>query len=170
MRTILTVSLAVLAIAASAGCNVFRVEEDQDTGELRLVGADGVRRQVAILPADEYARLTGFLANAERTEQGRVLLHGPRVKPVLVDEDGRHFAYEDGYVHTERVERRGTGPLVQRTFAGGPPPASRRDGAPKRLRDIIARRKAIEAGRAREVRIDYDAGTGTFIHHGEAPR
>lgn len=86
---------AILMLAAT---QVFRLEVDGDAA--RIVGADGVRREVVLASPEEYAALTNQAVVAWRriheTEEGRRRVHGKRINTTIHDKR-RVDTYADGF-------------------------------------------------------------------------
>lgn len=97
----------ILAILLAV-TQVFRLEVDSEATEPvgRVVGVDGVKREVRLVTPEAYDTLTGDVVRAWRkmndTEGGRRDLHGPR-KSSEFRTGERTTVYSDGYRFTEKA-------------------------------------------------------------------
>lgn len=86
-------------LTAAAAPQSFRLEIDGSAA--RIVGVDGVRREVVLVAPEEYAALTNNAVEAwkklHETEAGRVKLHGRRVNTSVMDGKVRVDTYADGF-------------------------------------------------------------------------
>lgn len=141
---------------------VYRLEVEGDSNF--IVGADGVRRQVALMGADEYAQLAERVDAVWRiqnsTPEGRRRLHGAITNTVINAEKKRKEEYHaDGYVHCEPVQIRRSVP---------PPPIVKRKSDERRNISRLhaeMRRKLEERskGKPKTVTVEHDATTGKDI-------
>ena len=129
---ILTVILALT--------QVFRLEVCDEDRTARIVGVDGVRREVVLVSPDEYAALTNDAVRAwhklHETEEGRRKLHGRRintkVEPSKTGGMNRVDTYEDGF----------------------------RFPWPMSARHLEFRAKLNTAKKPKEITVEHDATTG----------
>ena len=86
-------------LTAAAAPQAFRLEVDGTAA--RIVGVDGVKREVVLVAPEEYAALTNGAVEAwkklHETEAGRVQLHGRRVNTSVMDGKVRVDTYADGF-------------------------------------------------------------------------
>lgn len=98
MKVIFLLSCACCLTAAAAP-QVFRLEVDGSSA--RVVGVDGIRREVILVSPDEYAALTNNAVEAwkklHQTEDGRRKLHGRRVNTSVTNGNVRVDTYADGF-------------------------------------------------------------------------
>ena len=115
---------------------VFRLEVCDEDQTARIVGVDGVRREVILVSPDEYAALTNNAVEAwkklHETEAGRVKLHGRRVNTSVTNGHVRVDTYADGF----------------------------RMPFPMSPRHLEFRAKLNEAKKTKEVTVEHDATTG----------
>ena len=141
---------------------VYRLEVEGDSNF--IVGADGVRRQVALMDSDEYAQLAERVDAVWRiqnaTPEGRRRLHGAVTNTVINAEQKRKEEYHaDGYVHCEPMQIRRSSP---------PPPIVKRKSDERRNVSKLhaeMRRKLEERmkGKPKTVTVEHDAATGKDI-------
>ena len=140
---------------------VYRLEVEDDS--CFILGADGVRRQVALMGADEYAQLAERVDAVWRiqnaTPEGRRRLHGAITNTVINAEQKRKEEYHaDGYVHCEPMQIRRSSP---------PPIVKRKSDERRNISRLHAemRRKLEERmkGKPKTVTVEHDATTGKDI-------
>lgn len=99
-RAMILLLSACCLSSAGANVQVFRLEVPD--GELpRIVGVDGVRREVVLVSPEEYCTMTNDLIREwkklHETEAGRVKIHGRRVNTAITNKTVRVDTYEDGF-------------------------------------------------------------------------
>lgn len=155
----------VLLASILAATTVFRLELTDEVPF--IVGADGERREVVIVPPDAYAALTGRLdivwKSMNSTEDGRIKIHGKRVDQTVDEKESvKHTVYQDGFVFTEKMIRKSTRPVI----VDGKKP-SRKLKKPNRVsqRHWEMMKKRIEQKQkpVKEVTVEHDATTGKDI-------
>lgn len=155
----------VLLASILAATTVFRLELTDEVPF--IVGADGERREVVIVPPDAYAALTGRLdivwKSMNSTENGRIKIHGKCVDQTVDEKESvKHTVYQDGFVFTEKMIRKSTRPVI----VDGKKP-SRKLKKPNRVsqRHWEMMKKRIEQKQkpVKEVTVEHDATTGKDI-------
>lgn len=155
----------VLLASILAATTVFRLELTDEVPF--IVGADGERREVVIVPPDAYAALTGRLdivwKSMNSTEDGRIKIHGKRVDQTVDEKESvKHTVYQDGFVFTEKMIRKSTRPVI----VDGKKPR-RKLKKPNRVSQLHweMMKKRIEQKQkpVKEVTVEHDATTGKDI-------
>lgn len=156
-----------LLCAVLAATQVYRLELTDEVPY--IVGQDGVKRQVCLVDPDQYAVMTGQVAQVWKslnsTDDGRRKLHGKRSQQIVSDDGEKVTVYEDGYRHVEKAGRKTQ--AVMDSFSGrnkSPVKAAVRklknhrisDRHQKMLDELEERRKAAP----KEITVEHDALTG----------
>lgn len=140
---------------------VYRLEVEGD--KQFVVGADGVRRQVALMGADEYAQLAERVDAVWRiqnaTPEGRRKLHGAVTNTVINAEQKRKEEYHtDGYVHYEPMQiRRSSPPPVVKLKA------DKRRNVSKLHAEMRRKLEERTKVKPKTVTVEHDAATGKDI-------
>jgi len=154
-----------LICAILAVTNVYRLELDTDTERLNLVGDDYQRRECVILSVEQYAMLTGRLDQVwqsfNKTEDGRLKLHGKRDKTYLSDDmKEKVIVYSDGFVHREKAIVKSTNTISRVNMKRPSFDRARFSERHANMKEAIERRKR---GEIKTVTLEHDAVTGKDI-------
>lgn len=166
---------ALLAVALLGKTEIFRLEHDTETDALRIVGADGVKREVAIMSPDEYAIMTGQVAQVWKslnaTRDARSKLHGKAVTEVTTNGNQKVTVerYDDGFVFTDRMTIK-TRSDIDRFAAHRGSKSGRvmpKSVKPRNISDrqwqMRQRVKDALDGKVKVVNVEHDAVTGKDI-------
>lgn len=150
MKKMINLSVVFAATACLAGTAVYRLEVTDEVP--RIVGADGIRREVVILDPDDYAALTSKVERVwERMNadpQLRTKLHGKLVRQVIDAENReKHEYYEDGFVMNIKIDR-----IVEKSAIV---PRRKISARQQMMRDRIKAKPSVK-----EVTVEHDATTG----------
>lgn len=154
--------MSSIILALLAATTVYRLELTDN--KPYIVGADGVKREVAIVDPDQYSLMTGQVAQVwkslHKDEDGRMKMHGKRVSQEIDAANGvKTTVYEDGYRNVERFETKTKKTMEE--FSGqkaeSRPNMSERQ---RRMRELLSARKS---GKVKEVTLEHDAATGKDV-------
>lgn len=159
---VLMLVLAACAIACAGEKKVYRIELEDEKPV--IVGEDGVRREVVIMDTETHMMMTGRLDQVwktmNETKAGRERIHG-KVVETRIDEEAKEKVevYKDGFVHTEKMEKKNKNTM--KSFVG----AGKRGKVPRKrfsARQSEMQRKLDEwkAKKPKTVTVEHDAVTG----------
>jgi len=155
---------ACLTDGASADTQVFRLELTDNVPS--IVGADGVKRQVVLVEPEQYAMLTGQVAQVWKSlnasKEGRQKLHG-NIAETRIDETTleKTDIYEDGFCHKTQMERKTTSNPFP---VSKPAKKSATEEKPKHISDrhwqFLKQLREAKAKPAKTVTVEHNAATG----------